>query len=426
MPFGELIVYLLKFYIPAVWSIAFRAVAFGYKSKRRVVFGIIAYTVYVLVIPALIITFIGYGKYTHYAGYVMTLGSMAVLLFTTDTVGKTIFLQLTQGAMVTVMSVVLNYLRTVIGFSYELLLLLLCICSPALFFVSLKFWAKPMRFLIDNIQDSIWTLLVLPLLTLIIVTYIPIYPPMTFAHHPLFCTLMMIGVETTFFLYLYTMYRNIKRIQTLSKEAENNRLLAAEIEHYRSYVDTAKANRHDLHHHDAILIERLEHGDLEGALDYLKEHDKTIMSAKLINFCPNPTINAVLRIYQRKAEALGIAYSAVADIPDNLPIGQSELGALLSNLLENAITAASKCGSGSFVAVTAQTDDSNFLLETRNSVNSSVEFRNGMPVSSKPGGGTGTVSITSTVERYNGITLYSANDNTFSVRILVPLKKDVV
>ena len=239
MTLSQLIVFLLNFYIPGAWSIVYRAAAYGYTSKRRVVLGFIAYTAYVLFVPAFLMTVMSYGRYTHVASVTMTIGSMAVLIFSTDTVGKTIFLQLAQGGMVTVMSVLLKMARTVMGFSYTTLLILLAICSPILFFIGLRYWAKPMRFLVDNIKDSVGSLLILLLLTLAVVSLIPVYPPQYFANHPVFCTLIMVAVEMAFFLYLYTMYRNLQRISALSREEAHMQLLSQEIATYQTALETA-------------------------------------------------------------------------------------------------------------------------------------------------------------------------------------------
>lgn len=422
MTTSQLFVFLLKFYIPAAWSILFRAVAFGYTSKRRVALGFGIYTAYVMIVPALLITLMGYGEYTHVASIVMTLGSMAVLIFSTDTVGKTIFLHLAQGGMITVMSVIINMARTLIGFSYNTLLIILAICSPILFFVGLHFWAKPMRFLVDNIKDSVGSLLVQPLFVLAVVTLIPIYPPQNFANHPVLCTLLMIAVEMAFFLYLYTMYRNLQRISTLSRDEARMELLSQEISSYQTYLDSARQSRHDLRHHDALLTEYLEHGDIDTALDYLRAHDSAITDGALKRFCAEPTVNAVLRIYELRATAAKIEFSAVAELPQTLPLDAPEIGCLFSNILENAVHAAENI-SGGFIKLTAKIDDGKLLVEMKNSVKCQTEFRGDLPVSQKPGGGTGTRSILATAKHHGGLARFLQEKTEFFTRVIIPLEK---
>lgn len=421
MTLTELFIFLLKFYIPAAWSILFRAVAFGYSSKRRVVLGFLVYTLYVLGIPALLMILMGYGAYTHISSVVMTIGSMAVLIFTTDPPGKTIFLQLTQGAMCTVMSVILNMVRTVFSLSYPMLLVMLAICSPILFFVALRWWAKPMRFLIDNVQEKIGSLLVLPVLTLVIVNLIPVYPPQSFANYPIYCTMMMLAVECAFFLYIYTLYRSLRRISVLSRQNTQTELLKQEIYSYQSYLETARQSRHDLRHHDALLLERLENGDTEGAIQYLREHGAALASTTLTRFCSEPTINAVLRIYERRAQGANISFSAVCDLPNQVPLDAPELGGILGNLLENALDAAGNVDGDAFITLSAKVEDGSLLIEVCNTKKGERVFVDDMPISAKIDGGTGTKSVRSIVERHNGIVIYSQREDRFYARVILPL-----
>lgn len=301
--------------------------------KRRLALGTAVYTVYMLCVPALLIMVLGYGEYTHISWLMTNAGTLSVLIFTTDTFGKTVFLQLAQGGMLTIMSVILNMARTVFSFSYPVLLVMLAIASPALFFFALRYWAKPMRFLVDNLQDSIASLLALPLLTMVVVNLIPIYPQQNFANHPIFCTLMMLAVEVAFFMYLYTMYRSLRRISVLNRQQMQAELLSQEIVSYRAYLDVANQNRHDLRHHDALLLDYLERGDVISAIEYLRAHSDSMAKETLRQFCADPTMNAVLRIYERRSQKAGVAFSATSETADLSALDAPKLGGLLSNML---------------------------------------------------------------------------------------------
>lgn len=196
MGFDDLAIFLLKACIPGLASVVFRAVAFGYSTKRRLALGLIFYTFYIFVLPGSLIFFWGYGEYTHVSGIVMGLGALVVLVFTTDTPGKTIFLQLSQTAMMTCVSVLLNITRTILHLPYASLLIMTVITTPLIFIIGLRLWARPMRFLVDNLYDSIVPLLVAPCIIFAIVTLIPVYPPQNFSNHPIFCTSIIILAET--------------------------------------------------------------------------------------------------------------------------------------------------------------------------------------------------------------------------------------
>ncbi len=416
----QLFVYLLRFYIPAFWSVLFRAAAFGYISKRRLALGLLVFTAYTMGVPAVLITAIGYGEFTHISSLVMVLGGMAVLIFSTDSVGKTVFIQLTQSGISTAMSVILSMVRTVFDLSYTTLLILFAIFSPILFFVGLKFWAKPLRYLIDNLPDKLGSLFVLPVFSMLIAWLIPIYPPQNFANHPIFCTVIMLGAELALFAYVYTLYRSIRRIHFLSREESQNKLLQAEISSYQEYLESARQSRHDLRHHDALLLSCLEGGDTAGAIAYLRSHEQALEESALIRYCDEPTISAVLRIYDRRASELGVRFSATAQAPKGLRFNPAELGGLLGNALENALNAAQKVTDG-YISFNAAMEDDNLLIEIRNSVQGETGFQNGVPVSQKTGGGTGTRSMLRVVQRNGGILNFSQAGNEFFTRIILPL-----
>ncbi len=420
MPLDQLIVFMLQFYIPGMWSIVFRVFGFGYSSKERVALGALVYTAYMFLLPWFLMSSMGYSAYILIASMIMTIGSMSVLIFTTDTISKTIFLQLAQGGVITCLSIVADLACTLLGLSSLTLSVILFICSPILFFIGLRFWAHPLRFLIDNIHDSMGLLLLLPLLTLAVVTVIPVFPTNSFANHPVFCTAMVLLVEMAFFLYIYVLYRNIRQISDLSKREMQSELLSQEIESYQTYVDSARRSRHDLRQHDALVLGMLTDGKVDQATDYLKCQVDELGMLSLTRYCQNTVMNALLRVYEGRAEKSGIQFAAVVNLPEHLPLSDTDLGALTGNALENAVHAAANVDGG-FISVNASIDGDDMLIMVRNSVSGQVIFQQGLPVSKRPGGGTGTRSIETIVQRYGGMADFSQSGNEFRTRIIVPI-----
>ena len=113
-----------------------------------------------------------------------------------------------------------------------------------------------------------------------------------------------------------------------------------------------------------------------------------------------------------------------AEIPPNLPLSEPDLGSLLSNLLENAYRASNGVQRKPYIAVFAQTENGNLLLELRNSVAVQTEFRDGMP-QSKTGGGTGTRSVAQIVRTHRGMLTFSQEGAEFIARIIVPLADEI-
>lgn len=417
-----LIIFVLKFFIPGFFSVLFRAFGLGYRNKKSLVVGLAVYCVYTLGLTTAMILLMGYGEFTHISALVMAVGSLAVLIFTTDGAGKTIFLQLTQGCMSTVVSVILNLIRTVFSMSYPMLVLMIVIVYPLIYLIALRYWAKPLRFMADNIHTQLPALVALPIILTAIVSYLPTYPAQSFSNHPVYITVMMLSVEAVYFLFIYTFYRNLRKISRLLKDEAKAQLLESEILSYQESLEAAKQTRHDLRHHNALVLEFLENGNTSGAMDYLQQNNRALDSSKPTQYSANPTVNAVLRIYSRQAQAKEIAFAVTADIPESLPLTAPELGALLSNLLENAVEACEKAAPPKrSIGVLAETDETGLRLEIRNSAASSAVFEDGLPVSTKPGGGTGTRSIARIVQKHGGMLRFKQEDDEFFTQIIIPL-----
>lgn len=423
MSVTDLMIYTLKFLIPSVFTVLFRIFGLGYKSKGRLVLGLGVFLVYLTVVPMVLITLLGYGQYTHIVSFVMTIGGFSMLIYSNDPPCKTILLMLIVAQMNTVVSVPLNMIRHLFKLSYLTLDILLLVVCPIVYLVGLRLWAGPLRFIADAIQSDLITPILIPVVTTALIYAIPVYPPQNFADYPVYCTLLMLGVELAFFLYYYVLYRNLRQIRVLSKQQLQWELLQREMDHYRSFVQEAKQSRHDLRHHDRLLLEYLETGNVKGAKDYLRTHAATQENTLFREFCSNQVVNGVLRIYHRRAAAQGIGFSAIAEIPDELPLTPPELGGLLGNLLENALEACDKSPKQDReICFKAELEAGSLLVELCNTASGIVEFRDGMPISRKAGGGTGTKSTVATVTKIGGMVVFSQQDNRFMARVILPLQ----
>lgn len=239
--------------------------------------------------------------------------------------------------------------------------------------------------------------------------------------------LLLIILGVTAYAAIFAFLKKISSESTLREESlvasMQQKILKTELQQYQEFISEAKQNRHDLRHHNTIIAEYLTAGDLEGAMGYLNQYNNSIAETSLQMYCENPTVNMLLRVYNRRASESGVRFEIFAQIPEVMPLTDTELGTLLSNLLENAIEACEKCEEGdqSLVFV-AKTVDDNLELELQNSVCGTVNFVDGLPISTKNGGGTGTKSIRRIVEKYDGMLRFQQKEQTFVTQVLLPVK----
>ena len=241
-------------------------------------------------------------------------------------------------------------------------------------------------------------------------------------------TLLMLMVFTMLLIYatVFISCRSLIKEKELAEENTkvkmHQELLTTELSSYENYLNIAKQSRHDLRHHNGILCEYLASGDVSGALEYLRYYDESLSESGLAQHCKNPIANAVLCLYERKAAAAGITFALNAVVPEDLNISPSDLGMMLSNLMENALEACQRTQSPApMISFVSDTDEDSLKIELRNSVDGKVEFQNNLPLSTKENGGTGTKSVLRIVEKQKGMLHFTQENDVFITQIILPL-----
>ncbi len=199
-------------------------------------------------------------------------------------------------------------------------------------------------------------------------------------------------------------------------------LLSSQLAAYEEFFEVSKRHRHDLRHHNQIIMEYLKSGDTVGAEEYLQLYDASLTETAATSYCKNHIANAVLCLYAKKAQKEAILFAANADIPERVAMTPPELGSLLSNILENALEACRRTRADErFITFTAEVEEESLKIELQNSVSGKVEIKNNLPVSTKKNGGLGTKSVLHIVESYHGMLNFSQEGDTFITQIVLPV-----
>lgn len=118
--------------------------------------------------------------------------------------------------------------------------------------------------------------------------------------------------------------------------------------------------------------------------------------------------------------------TADAKLPGLLPFSDTELCSLLSNGLENAITAAAACPDPArrTVSVRATVHKAKLLISITNPYSGKVVMKGGLPLSPSEGHGYGTRNIAAITDAYGGQAIFSAEDGIFTLKIMLPLEHE--
>ncbi len=240
--------------------------------------------------------------------------------------------------------------------------------------------------------------------------------------------LLLLFSTLVFFVYItiFWSFGNIIREYELLNAQEqaklHENLISSQLLVYEEFVTISKHQRHDLRHHNQILMEYLEKNDLRSAREYLNLYDTNLIKTSTRDYSENPIANAILRIYTQKSHEEKIAFTSHVDIQKNHTISQPELGSLLSNILENALESCRKVNVAErIIFLSAEIEDNNLKIELKNSANNHVEIRDDLPVSTKEGGGIGMKSVKHIVESNHGMIFFKQEPQLFITQIILPV-----
>ena len=206
--------------------------------------------------------------------------------------------------------------------------------------------------------------------------------------------------------------------ESLQREIQRqNKLLLSLVEAEKLQNAADRQARHDRRHHNLVMLERANNNDLEGVREYLKilvESEGQVWSE--IRFCNNLTVNTVLTAYMRRASENGVDARISASVSRDLAIETQDLVIVVANLFENALNAVEKLkGKEKFVQVSIKETPQRLLIKIENACREKMTF-------DEAEYGVGIRSVIATVNKYNGMYDFSAEDGIFSAKISLNVK----
>lgn len=220
-------------------------------------------------------------------------------------------------------------------------------------------------------------------------------------------------------------YRNIIEIL---EEQTKQKLMVEKYEMELSYfndvqtsLDTLSRLRHDFKNH-LIVLDSYAAQDRVGELrDYISKVSSFLNASKLIS-TENELVSSILNTKNAACEKKGISFSANCNF-SHIHISDFAIITILGNILDNAISAASKTEHGE-IAISFTELGGYLEISCQNNHDGNIKEKNGEFSSTKPdtGGlhGLGISNVRDCVESLRGTTEISYDKDTFSVTILLP------
>jgi len=232
--------------------------------------------------------------------------------------------------------------------------------------------------------------------------------------------------------------------ELINKEAEKNYMLMAKQNKYEmteqhnhqilEIYSNVREWRHDYANHMQLIMSLLENPEDKAennkkAVDYIKNLDKKITESSSIVSTGNYIADAIISAKMALAHSFDINFEYKSSLPDILPIDETDLCVLLSNLLDNAIEACCKVEDNRYIHLKFTVIKTQLEITLKNSADGKYIREQGVFKTTKRGGlhGIGMRHIASIVEKYNGIYKPEAKETFFKTWISIPLvNKDTI
>lgn len=191
-----------------------------------------------------------------------------------------------------------------------------------------------------------------------------------------------------------------------------------------SYTTQRRLTHEFTNHTDALAL-LLQQGEYEEAKAYLATVTKTIAANTTIMDTHNPLLDALLSKKYEEASRKGVML--YFDLPDlrKIPLDNTDLVMVVSNLLNNAIDAAAKADPPE-VYFRMRKTEAELLVSVRNRVQKNLDLPDGqLPRSTKkePGHGMGLWNVTDVLRKYQGEYTISCREKWFRFTCSVPVRK---
>ncbi len=226
-------------------------------------------------------------------------------------------------------------------------------------------------------------------------------------------------------IYL-SIFRTLRSHQLIHQKEEQESILTVQVSSMTERInefnfadEKFRIERHDFRHKMQTLATLAENKEYEQLQDLVAVYQKDIDKTRVIRYCKNPIIDAVLSSYIQKAQNQGIKVTSKIALPDNLPVKEAELATVLANAIENAVNACNKLTDAEKVIEIQALIAPRFMIQISNNYNGEIELdENGVPVNHQENHGFGIKSIITFCQKYNAFYEFKADDRKFRLRIM--------
>lgn len=235
----------------------------------------------------------------------------------------------------------------------------------------------------------------------------------------LILTFVLAALDFWVYYIYYHVDKGQRVIAALETEAQLNSAAAIMLRMNEESIARTTATRHDLKNTLGFVSELIQEGRYEQALEFLGDTRKKMEGELPIVDCGNAVVSSLMNLERRKAGYEGIELKYRLVVPPDLPIADTALCSLLTNIIDNAIEGTKDSGKEGYV-------DFSMLLQRsilRIHCSNPTSLKTVPTHSSKKGAGHGygMTIIKNVVAELGGYVGFSVEEGQFIVDVIIGL-----
>ena len=226
-----------------------------------------------------------------------------------------------------------------------------------------------------------------------------------------------------FLVFCVIYYKEYEQKADAERKEQIVRIVAEQQTHLIGEVKQSEQELRLLRHDMRLFLDGLsvciQNQDAEKALEMVSAYCVHIDNTRLTRFCEFDAINYILSAFAGKCEEAHIPFEWDVTLTQ---LDKDELlfGSILLNALDNAYNAQQNLDPAECkIQLLLKNMGNKLLLSVKNPAKEEPIFRDGFPISKKPGHGYGTQSIRYLSERLGGTCQFTYRDHWFILRVIL-------
>lgn len=241
-------------------------------------------------------------------------------------------------------------------------------------------------------------------------------------------SMLIVFLVNILLIYLYDSLTNIVQ------ETAKRQILEREKLYFHNQSELLQKNfmelrlfRHDLKNKLYVLDKMLEQEKYDETRQYVSKMTEKIAHTMSYSQTGNIAIDSIINYKLTEVANHNVEIITDIMIPENIRLDEDDIIIILGNLLDNALEALKKCENKKTLYLSFCYKQGYLIIEVKNTYQNIIIKRKGKIITSKKdkrNHGIGLQSITSVVNRYEGVMESHNDEKWFSVKIILPVLKE--